>query len=204
MIRKILLALGLMLGAGIVAQTHAFTPLAPGETLQGSFVQERHLDGFAAPLRTEGRFLLAPGKGLIWRGDRPFTTVTTITAAGIAQAIDGNQVLQMPATRLPFLRRFYDMLSGALAGDLRAIERDFTVSRQEEGQTWKVLLQPIRADDPLAAQIRSITLTGTRFVEKVDIRKSGGDWEILSFQDQVVSTSGVSREDAKLFEKVSP
>jgi hypothetical protein len=41
-------------------------PLAAGETLRGRFVQERFLKGFAAPLRTEGHFVLSPRRGLIW------------------------------------------------------------------------------------------------------------------------------------------
>ena len=205
MIQKVLLSLVLLLGMGTAfAQNQTISSLAPGETLEGSFVQERHLTGAMAPLRTEGRFLLVPGKGLIWRGEKPFKTVTVITASGIVRTIDGNEALRMPAARLPFLRRFYAMLSAALAGDLTEIERDFTVSRKEQSEEWQVFLQPARADDPLAAQIRSISLTGTRFVEKVEVQKAGGDWETLSFKDQVASTSGLSREDAKLFEMAIP
>ena len=204
MIRALVLSLALVCTSTAGFTQQAFQKLASGETLRGAFVQERHLDGAAAPLRTEGTFLLAPGRGLIWRGEQPFKTVTTITASGIVQSIDGSQVLQMPAARLPFLRRFYEMLSGALAGDFAAIEREFVISRQDEGQAWKAVLQPKRVDDPLAAQIRSITLTGTRFVDKVEIRKSGGDWEVLSFRDQALSGSGVSPEDAKLFDMAPP
>ena len=50
--------------------------------LQGRFTQERTLTGIPRPLRTEGRFLLVPGTGLIWRAEKPFATVTVITPGG--------------------------------------------------------------------------------------------------------------------------
>src|SRR5690348_14649300 len=75
--------------------------LLPGETLEGSFVQERHLKGFAAPLRSEGRFVLAAGKGLVWRGEKPIETAVAITPAGILQVVDAQQV-RIPASRVPF------------------------------------------------------------------------------------------------------
>jgi hypothetical protein len=206
MIRRLLLAFLLVLWASAVgfAQQTGFLTVQPGEALSGTFIQERHIKGASAPLRSEGRFLLAPGKGLIWRGEKPFAVVSIITAAGIVQTIDGAETMRMPATRLPFLRQFFDMLSGALAGDLAAMERAFTVTRSMDGERWRLVLKPARRDEPLALQIDSITLSGTRFLGTVEIRKTDGDWEFLTFSDQAVSTGDVSSDDAKLFQMVAP
>src|SRR5690606_25969139 len=57
--------------------------LVAGQRLEGSFVQERHLQGFKAPLRSVGHFTLVPGKGMLWRGEAPFRTVAVITEDGI-------------------------------------------------------------------------------------------------------------------------
>ena len=87
--RRLILALVCLPGMAS-AQT-----LEVGQVLRGHFVQERHLKGFNAPLRTEGSFVLAPGKGLIWRAEKPFAVTTVITAAGrkkaasIAQRTEG-------------------------------------------------------------------------------------------------------------------
>jgi hypothetical protein len=201
MIRTVLLALTLLLSmaaAGVV-QAQGTVILAPNEFLAGQFVQERHLTGASAPLRAEGRFLLAPGKGLIWRSEKPFKTTTVITAAGIIQKIEQSESLRLPAERLPFLRKFYDMLSGALAGNLAALQQDFIVMRDGDGRAWRMILQPMRPDDSMAAQISSITLSGGQFVETVEIRKTGGDWDRLVFSDQKTSTAALGPEDAADF-----
>ncbi|MEO0034260.1 MAG: hypothetical protein RLZZ501_283, partial [Pseudomonadota bacterium] len=63
--------------------------LAPGEILRGGFSQDRSLTGFPRPLHSEGRFLLAPGQGLVWRGETPFRLVSVIAPGGLTQSLDG-------------------------------------------------------------------------------------------------------------------
>lgn len=174
--------------------------LPPGASLRGRFIQERHLKGFATPLRTEGRFLLAPGRGLIWRAEKPFATVTVITPAGLLQMVDGAETTRLSATRLPFLSRFYDMLSGALSGDWMAMERDFQVTAGGNREAWSIELRPRRVDPSGAMPIEAMTIRGGAFAETVEIRKSGGDWERLTFLDQTLAAPPPSAEDARLFD----
>jgi Outer membrane lipoprotein carrier protein LolA-like len=203
MTRRALLALAAALACAgaALAQPQQARPLRPGEAINGRFVQERHLAGLAAPLRSEGSFVLAAGKGLIWRGEKPFATTVVITPAGILQMVDGAEVQRLPTTRLPFLARFYDMLSGALAGDWSALGRDFTIERQASGEGWKMVLIPARADDPAAAQLRSIAVTGTKFVDAVEIRRTNGDWEQLRFFEQALTSTPLAPDNARLFEQ---
>ncbi len=185
----------------MTAQAAEPRPVPPGQMLQGRFTQERQLAGMPKPLRSEGRFLLVPGQGLIWRAEKPFATVTVITPSGLAQLVEGQQTLSLPASRLPFLRPFYDMLSGALAGDWRAIERNFTVTREDSGTMWVVRLVP-KKSDPVNAPFKSIRLSGKDFVDRVDIAKTGGDQESLVFTDQTLSPAAIPPDDARLFESV--
>jgi hypothetical protein len=196
MIRGALAALILALASAAIAQPAQ--PLRSGEALTGRFVEERHLAGLAAPLRSEGSFVLAVGKGLIWRGEKPFAIVTVITGAGIVQTVEGKEVQRLPATRLPFLDRFYQMLSGALAGDWTALEQDFSVERQDAQRPWKIVLRPLHKDDPVATQLQSITVSGDTLAEAVEIRRANGDWEELAFHDQALSASPLAPEDARL------
>lgn len=175
--------------------------LSAGEAITGRFVQERHLAGLASPLRSEGSFLLAAGKGLVWRGEKPFATTVVITPAGILQLVNGSEVQRLPAARLPFLARFYEMLSGALAGDWSAMEHDFAIERQSDAQGWKITLTPRHPEDPVAAQLRSIAVTGAKFVDAVEIRRANGDWEHLAFLDQALTSAPLAAEDAQLFDK---
>jgi hypothetical protein len=178
--------------------------LKSGEVIAGRFVQERHLAGLASPLRSEGSFVLAAGRGLIWRGEKPFATVTVLTPAGVMQSVDGKEVQRLPAARVPFLSRFYAMLSGALAGDWTAMEHDFTVDRQQDQPLWTIVLHPRSPDDPASAPLQSITVTGGELVEAVEIHRANGDWEHLTFRDQVLSSAPLSPEDAQLLSAIPP
>ena len=170
--------------------------LAPGAVLRGGFVQERHLKGFNAPLRSDGHFVLVPGRGLIWRVEKPFAITTIITAAGLVQQVGGSETLRLAAARLPFLSHLYEMLGGALAGDWHALETDFIVERSGDAAHWQVRLTPRKTDDTLVMPFAGIVAMGARFVETVEMTKPDGDADVLSFVDQVLDGAPLSAEEA--------
>jgi len=170
--------------------------LQAGQVLRGRFVQERHLQGFNAPLRSEGRFVLASGKGLIWRAEKPFAVTTAISPAGLAQEVSGNETMRLPSSRLPFLSRLYDMLGGALGGNWQALEHDFTVEKSGEAKSWQVVLTPRSGPDPMSMPFSAITAKGSRFVDGVRISKPDGDYDELTFLDQALSNDPLSPEES--------
>lgn len=157
-----------------------------GDILRGHFIEERHLKGFNGPMNSEGHFVVAPKHGLIWGMEKPFPTTTVITPAGLAQSINGISIMRLPAKKMPFLLHLYNMLGGALAGDWKELERDFTVTRSGDAEDWQVILVPRRADNP-AMPFSSITVSGHRFVENVVLLKTDGDSDTLTFLNEVIS-----------------
>ncbi|MGH6883005.1 LolA family protein [Hypericibacter sp.] len=196
----------LMLFCGIsnaVAEGPTSVRLSEGQVLRGQFVQERHLQGFDNPLRSEGRFVLAPGHGLIWQTEKPFAITTVITAAGLAQEVNGNQTLKLEASKLPFLDQLYDMLSGALTGDWAKLEAGFTVTRSGDDQLWQVALKPRKADDP-GMPFTGIDATGSQFIDELMLTKPDGDFDKLSFHDQAVSDQPLTDAESAAFDKTGP
>jgi hypothetical protein len=173
-----------------------------GQVLRGHFVQERHLKGFAAPLRTTGVFTLAPANGLIWRAETPFAVTTVISPSGLLQSLQGTETVRLPAARMPFLTRLYDMLGGALAGNWQSLEGDFSVTRIGTAAAWRVELQPRKTDDP-AMPFRSITASGGRFIDKVAMIRSDGDEEDLAFVDQTLANGPLSAEEDHAFRSLT-
>ncbi|CAA7626550.1 outer membrane lipoprotein carrier protein LolA [Magnetospirillum sp. UT-4] len=168
--------------------------LKPGEVLRGHFVQERHLEGFKAPIRSQGRFTVVPGQGLIWRAETPFAVTTVVSPAGVVQSVAGTETTRLSAARLPVLARLYDMMAGALAGDWGALERGFTVSRAGAAIT----LTPRGSDESAAQQISAIRARMGRYVERVEIVRPNGDFDRLTFFEQVVSASPLTADEAAL------
>ena len=174
--------------------------LAAGQTLHGRFVEERHLKGLSSTLKSEGSFVLAPGKGLIWRMEQPIQTLTVITPAAIRQIINGSEVQHIDAARVPFIAHFYDMLNGSLIGDWSAMRHDFVVKSTGDRQAWRTVLTPLQPDDPIAGMLASIVISGGKMVDSVDINRTNGDSEHMAFLDQKVSSVPLVGEEARLLD----
>lgn len=202
MTRFCLLLLILLMGSS-AASADGPAHLAEGQVLRGQFVQERHLQGFENPLRSEGRFLLAPGHGLIWQTEKPFAITTVITAAGLAQEVNGNQTLKLEAAKLPFLNQLYDMLSGALTGDWAKLEAGFAVTRSGDEQHWQVALKPRKADDP-GMPFKAIDVTGSQLIDEILLTKPDGDFDKLSFHDQTISDQPLTAAETAAFAATGP
>jgi hypothetical protein len=177
--------------------------LAAGEMLRGRFTQERELAGFTKMLRSEGHFVLIGGRGLIWSAETPFKNTTVITARGILQVVNGQEAMRLPASRLPVISRFYDVLSGALSGDTRALEHDFTVERSADASRWQLRLSPARPNDPALGQVKTIAVSGSTLVDRVDISKVEGDADHLRFLDQIVSPLALTAEESALLDSAA-
>ncbi|CAO3424031.1 LolA family protein [Azospirillum doebereinerae] len=202
MTRVFVSILAAMLMASAVAAPAAESPssgmstIVEGQVLRGRFVQERFLKGFQAPLKSEGRFLLAPGRGLVWRAETPFAVTTVMSPAGLLQEVRGTETMRLPAGRLPFMSKLYTMLGGALTGDWKALESAFAVTREGDAKAWRLILTPLKAEDP-TTPIREIRVKGGRFVEEVEVVKPDGDRDRLVFLDQSLGTEPPAGEDAQ-------
>ena len=155
--------------------------LNAGDILRGRFQQERRLAGFSKPLTTKGIFLLVTGRGLIWRSQTPFQNTVVISPGGLLALADGKESMRMDASRMPGLGRLYEVLAGAVSGDLKALEQAFTVNRSNTANGWRLVLTPIKSDGMTASQIKSLTVTGRRFVDSIEITKEGQDKDTMTF-----------------------
>ncbi|HEX4081047.1 MAG TPA: outer membrane lipoprotein carrier protein LolA [Rhizomicrobium sp.] len=179
-----LLGLALLANSPVVAQPSAAEPLTTGEILRGRFILERHLAGFDKPLRSEGIFSLIPRHGLIWHAQKPFETTTVITTAGISVRANGQETMRLLASRLPGIDHLYEVLEDAVSGNIGALQEDFSVTSSSDAKGWHLVLTPRHPNLPATSQIGHLTITGGRFVEQVDIERTGGDVDDLTFLDQ--------------------
>ena len=195
----------------LLAQTalaHAAAPqivpqvVKSGEVLRGNFQQDRRLVGFAKPLKSEGTFALLPGKGLIWQTRSPFPNTVVVSPEGLLVQSDGKEAMHMSTAQMPGLGRLYDVLSGAVSGDLRALEKAFTVRRTDTPDGWQLVLTPLKANDLAGSQITSLTVTGRRFVDAIKIDKDGGDVDFITFVDQATTTAPPTTEETTLLQAV--
>jgi hypothetical protein len=205
MLKRIIIGLAVLCVAetAFAADLQLATPLKAGMVLRGHFIQERSLQGFQAPLKSEGSFVVAAGQGLIWKVEKPFPTVTVITPAGLVQNAQGTETLRLPAARIPFIAHFYDMLSGTMTGDLSGLKQQFDVEMTGTAENWSLHLAPKSStgatdQESQGMPIQRLDLAGDRYVESVDIHRQNGDHDLLTFADQHVETQPLTADEQAL------
>ena len=203
MIRLLILLLSFAFAAStmappaLAAPAGEVVPLEKGQVLRGRFEQLRFLQGFQAPLKSSGTFVLAPGVGLIWKTEAPFALITVMSPAGLIQEVGGRETMRMPSARMPFMSKLYAMLGGALTGNWEGLSSAFNITRKADGKGWRLTLEPISADDP-GMPIRAINLHGSRFLEDVDVIKPNGDRDSLVFRNQKLESASPTPEESNL------
>ena len=175
--------------------------LGDGDLLRGRFVQERHLAGFERPLAARGDFLIAGGRGLIWRTVEPIASTAVIGPAAILQVTEGTAPVRLPVGGSGFATVLQQLLRGALVNDWSSLAEAFEIERVQEGDRWRATLVPRSA--ALRRDIAAIALAGGRFVEHVVLRKAGDDRDEIRFYDQVVSRGTPDPAEAALLDSVA-
>ena len=65
--------------------------LSKPAVLRGEFEQSRHLHGFHNPLVSQGDFLLARDRGVVWMTRKPFASTTLITKDRLQEKVDAQR-----------------------------------------------------------------------------------------------------------------
>ncbi len=113
---------------------------------------------------------------MVWRVTEPLDIRTTITPAGITQAVDGGapQSLGPQGGGDAFLSSagLFDLL----AGNFTALRTHYEVARDAPAASgaWRLRLTPRAAS--MARFVSHIAIGGCERVERVEVRQASGDW----------------------------
>ncbi|HOV95696.1 MAG TPA: outer membrane lipoprotein carrier protein LolA [Thermomonas sp.] len=168
--------------------------------LRGEFVQEKQLQGFKHPLKSEGRLLVARTHGVIWTTLKPFPSELVLTRDRIlSRQADGRSRVEVDARTQPALRSVNAMLFALMSGDVQALTARFDARpslRADNG--WTLLLTP--KPGALAQAFAQITLEGDRYVRSVLIEERNGDRTRLQFTALAESPAQLSADEARRFD----
>ena len=200
--RRTLIALGLACligGATSSLPAHALdldqlaAQLASVPMVHGKFVQEKHLRGLPKPLLSEGRFVLARARGLLWLMDTPVKQDYRIVPTGIEQRTpDGWKAIRQQAGLAQQSRLF----TAVLQGDRTALERDFTLSLGTPATGWQLDLAPKSA--MLKQIFTRITITGAQHVERIEMSETQGDRTVVRMMGNNASQPASPQEKEDL------
>ncbi|MDG2525339.1 outer membrane lipoprotein carrier protein LolA [Stenotrophomonas sp. HITSZ_GD] len=151
--------------------------------LRADFVQEKQVAGFRNPLRSQGQFVLAQDRGVIWRTLKPFPSDVVLTRDRIlSRQADGSVQVEVDGRQQPALRAINAMMFALMSGDVQAMSSSFEVRAELlPGNGWRLHLTPRSA--MLAKAFASLQLEGDQYVRKVEIEEANHDRTRLSFDN---------------------
>jgi hypothetical protein len=202
--RGILLVIAL--ASGVVPAAMAADPLAQVRAqvaqvpvLRGEFAQEKQVAGFKNPLRSNGRFLLARDKGVLWTTTAPFPSEIVITQDRIlSRQRDGSRRVEVDGKQQPGLRSVNAMMFALMSGDMKALTSTFDAKEEPAAGGWKMTLVP--RSRQLAQAFTSVRLSGDRYVRDVELREANGDLTRLRFSGMSEAPAALSHDEAARFE----
>jgi outer membrane lipoprotein-sorting protein len=165
--------------------------------LRGDFQQEKQIAGFKNPLRSQGRFVLARDKGVIWTTLKPFPSELVVTRDRIlSRQPDGSQRVEVDARQQPAMRSVNAVMFSLMSGDVGVLSTYFNLDAQAlPGDAWKLTLKPKSA--ALGKAFASIQLQGERYVREVVIVEASGDSTRITFAELIETPAQLSADEAQ-------
>lgn len=151
--------------------------LAQIRSEHSSFVEKKFIAMLDRPVESSGElFYSAPGH-LEKRTIKP-KPESMILDHGTLVIERGRQKHELQLQDYPELAAFIDSIRGTLAGDRKALERNFRLSLDGTAERWTLQLLPL--DEKMQAVVRRIRIAGVHYaVRSVEITQADGDSSLM-------------------------
>lgn len=201
----LLLPLVLAVAAPVVAAPSADVDLvkqrvAKVNVLRGEFSQEKQVAGFKNPLRSQGRFVLAQDRGVIWTTLKPFPSEVVVTRDRIlSRQRDGSSRVELDGRQQPAMRSVNAIMFALMSGDAQALSAQFTVKVDAlPNNGWRMQLTPRSA--MLGKVFSALELSGDRYVREVQISEANQDVTRIHFTALGETPAQLSADEGRRFE----
>lgn len=152
------------------------------EWLRGEFTQAKKVPGFAKPLVSRGDFVLARGRGVLWRTTKPFASELRLTRDEIRATQGGQTAMRLDAAREPAVRVINTLMFALLNGDVSGLAELFELSGSTQGAGWQLALTP--RPGPLQQVLKKVELEGDGFVRRIQLFEANGDESLIQLARQ--------------------
>ena len=175
---RLLVALAMML---LPAISHAanwdidqlMQGLAQIRTGQASFVEKKTIAMLDRPVESSGELFYRAPDHLEKRTLKP-KPESMIVDGGKLVIERGQKKYRLQLADYPELAAFIDSIRGTLAGDRKALERNYRLSLDGTAEHWTLQLVPI--DEKMQAVVKRIQIAGVRdAVRSMEITQADGD-----------------------------
>ncbi|HUR39899.1 MAG TPA: outer membrane lipoprotein carrier protein LolA [Verrucomicrobiae bacterium] len=170
--------------------------LRDAQVLRGQYEQEKRLKGVPRPLKAEGDFLFARGRGIAWMTRKPFESELVITTTDIIQREGGRVSMRLSAAQQPSVRVVADVFAAVFALDFDALAARFKLYSRTVPGGWELGLRP---HDGQGGALRQIVVSGGKHVQRVRVSDTNGDETAIRLRNTVVANKPATAEELKRF-----
>ena len=151
--------------------------LAQTRSGHASFVERKSIAMLAKPVESSGELLYSAPDHLEKRTLKPKAESMTVDA-GTLVIERGRQKHRLQLQDYPELAAFIDSIRGTLAGDRKALERNYRLSLDGTSEHWALQLLP--TDEKMQAVVKRIRIAGVRdAVRSIEITQTDGDSSLM-------------------------
>lgn len=171
--------------------------LSKYNVVRGKFTQQRHIKMFNSPLVSQGQFVLAKKKGLIWQQFKPFSVELVLAQNRLYQKFL-NKPAQIITTEInPVAFYFNRIFLSLFNGETVSLQEQFRLSFDSQEQGWQLTLTPKKA--PLNAVFKQITIVGKEYINQLELKELRGDRMLMQFMNQTHQPNNLSYEERQKF-----
>ena len=151
--------------------------LAQTRSGRASFVEKKSIAMLDKPVESSGELFYSAPDHLEKRTFKPKAESMTVDA-GTLVIERGRQKHRLQLQDYPELAAFIDSIRGTLAGDRKALERNYRLSLDGTSEHWTLQLLPL--DEKMQAVVKRIRIAGVRdAVRSIEIIQADGDSSLM-------------------------
>lgn len=151
--------------------------LAQNKSGRATFVETKRLAVLSKPIESSGELLYTAPDKLEKRTLKP--RPESMTVDGDALSVErGNQNYQLQLQAYPEIGAFIESIRGTLAGDRKALERNYRLGLAGSADSWVLELFPL--NEKMKAVVQRIRISGVRDqVNSIEISQADGDSSLM-------------------------
>lgn len=166
--------------------------------VRAHFSQIRSIKDMPQPLRSQGEMIIARDQGLLWQQQTPFPMTLMLDDARMAQVMNGQAPQIITAQSNPQMFQFNHLLRALFRADRQALEQNFRVDFQDEGEgRWQLRLTPTTT--PLDKIFATIDLSGEAYLERIRLNDKQGDLTDITFSHHRLTPTVLTHDEQQRF-----
>jgi outer membrane lipoprotein-sorting protein len=151
--------------------------LAQIHSSRASFVEKKFIAMLDQPVESSGELFYTAPDHLEKRTIKP-KRESMILDRGTLVIERGRQKHELQLQEYPALAAFIDSIRGTLAGERKALERNYRLSLDGSAEHWTLQLLPL--DEKMQAVVKRILVVGVRdAVRSIEITQADGDSSLM-------------------------